>query len=560
VDGDLDLSAIDALFLLACRRSECYVMRIQRHDWARLPRSLEFGFANGGIRNCDQLRESAKEFFSTAIRELLQANGNGNGGTHLEILRAMQLRIDGIPAQQLAEHLDDDPVRQRDPRTYRNWIKAYGYPQVREWACASPPTASSPTGGSLRAESGLSHEPEIAEDIARSPHPRWRPRSALIALALMTTLVAWLVHDRFIPRPIEATSDPGQESTAHSMIEIPVEHIGLHVEMGDGNYYHPILSEVISKDVLPNLQSPLSSLTVVARNDIRRSRYSTVPIDSVKIVLGTAKGGLSPGTVALWDPKEDVILWRYRFEPRPGEAEMSPDLPRDVGSEPYRVRWLAHSSPYGSLGTDSVVAIFQQRWSPHFAVFLDLRTGKELARYSAYGELSRPLVADIDGDGSAEVVLAGCDNICDSAALTVLDPSMTDGASASVGWNTAGEAAKWRVLFPDPRSLLPGGIGDSEFPNWGEPFHPRLHTFEVGVGSWNARAGELTLTVGASTVDRAYYATLVNGRPQPDTATIRLGDAEERLWQAMGLDIESGTIELARRIQVIEHGDNRTCP
>lgn len=576
VDNDPELRAIDALFLLASKPIERYVPAIQAFDWTQFPRARGFGLHRASQMPRGELHDAAKKFFETAIGELLQRKGtSGVGGSSL---RVMRLRLEDVSAAELSDRLEEWRIPQRGTKTYRYWIKAYGYEQIRDWAVsavsatqtengsepsATDTTSSPSVGGEDRIGSRLA-PPKPADSssasgnfgsrpgqipIATTTSPKAAPGTrtvwaAIFALTLATGLLSW----RIIHTP--------------PVLEILVEYLGLHVEMDrGGEWYRPKMSEVVSKRQLPNLGSPLRSLAVIAPEHVRRSADAAVPLSAVRFVLGTDNSGSSPATVALWEPLSEKVLWKYSFRVRPGEAEMHDDLPPEVGSEPYRVRWLAHSSPYATLGPNCVVAVFQQRWSPHFAVFLDLETGDELARYGSYGELGWPLIVDVDRDGEPEVVLSGCDNLCDCAAVTVLDPTMRDGASASVKWNMEGEAAKWRVLFPDPRTLERIRTLPLEFAVWkDEPNPDRLHTVELGPRSWDARNEMLRLSVGTAPSKRAYYTLLKNGLPQSGVQTAQLGDAEARLWRQLGLHPSEDLEELVGRIQILRTGDMRACP
>jgi hypothetical protein len=341
---------------------------------------------------------------------------------------------------------------------------------------------------------------------------------------------------------------------------VPITDLGLHLENWHSSPFLPHLDDTLDPTLLPNLGSPIGSAVLIPRNETLRAwPDSHVPLDSVRVALGTDRSGAKPGTVALWDPATDAIDWEYQFIQRPGEADMNPDLPADAGSEPYRVRWLAHSSPYGSL-EQRLLAIFEQKFSPTFVVMLDLRTGQELSRYASYGNLSQPLILDLDEDGDVEVILGGTDNACDAATLTVLDPEMKDGATSSVGWNSEGEGALWRTVMPDPRALLDGYFAYHAFPAWQGHMPPRLHTFNIDVRNWDPRTRRLAVSVAASPGMQAYEVTLVRGRPDSSVPVIRLGDAAERTWRSLGLDPVADPPRLSERIVVIEQGEGFECP
>lgn len=540
---DDELRAIDALFQLSCRRSERHLNTIRSFDWSRLPRSADFDLADPGDRNCDQIREAGRAFLMTAIEELLE--NNERAGSELEVLRAMRLRLEGIPAQQLGEHLESDPVRRRDPKTYRNWIVAYGYAQVRDWARGDAPAA----GNGYVAD----EVPDPATLTNGGPITGWMRWTAAVVVLVAAAVLLYAAN-----RPVE-DEPPYAAPDLHAAV-VPVARLGLNLHARPGGTGPSHLDSVVPRQLLPNLGNPLFSATLIARSDsLRNWPHAFAPLDSVFVALGTEHAGYHSGHVALWDPMTDAVVWEYEFEQRPGEADMNPDLPADAGQQSYRVVALAHSSPFGSLGPDRLVAIFQQKFSPCFVVLLDLRTGEELARYASYGTLYDPLIVDIDDDGDVEIVLAGTDNACDAATVTVLDPEMGDGATSSVGWNTEGEGALWRVILPDPRALFEGYFASHEIPYWPGAQPPRLHTNSLGPQSWNPRTRRLELSVGPSPDRHIYEVTLVDGRPDFSVPVIRLGDMAEQVWRSMGLDPAVDPGRVARRTIVVEQGDGYRC-
>jgi hypothetical protein len=129
-----------------------------------------------------------------------------------------------------------------------------------------------------------------------------------------------------------------------------------------------------------------------------------------------------------------------------------------------------------------------------------------------------------------------------------------------VSWNTAGEGALWRVVFPDPRALLDGYFATFSIPAWNSPSHPRLHTWNLDVASWDPRTGRLEFSVGGGGADQAYEATLVRGKPSADVPVIRLGDAQEAAWRSMGLDPRVDPGRLEERVVVVEQGEGYGCP
>jgi hypothetical protein len=544
--ADEELQVIDALFLLGCRRSEKHLPVIQAFDWSRFPQSLEFGLQEARDQNCDQIREAGRAFLSAAIEGL--RNNNGRSGSDLEVLRAMQLRLEGVPAQQLGEHLESDPVRRRDPKTYRNWIVAYGYSQIREWACGASPNHE---GAAVPSRVPPSDVARTGNQVAS--WMRWTAAALVLVIMAALLFVANHRHDQSVSGTVLAAS------TSRPYM-IPITHLGLHLENGHGSPFLPHLDDTLDLTVLPNLGSQIEVAVLIPRNEsLRAWPDSHAPLDSVRVALGTDRSGAKPGTVVLWDPATDAIEWEYQFVQRPGDADMNPDLPPDAGSEAYRVRWVAHSSPYGSLG-QRLVAIFEQKFSPTFVVMLDLRTGRELSRYASYGYLSEPLILDIDQNGDVEIVLGGTDNACDAATLTVLDPEMEDGATSSVGWNAEGEGALWRALMPDPRALLDGYFASHAFPTWQGRVPPRLHTYRLDVRAWDQRTGRLAVAVAYSPHTEAYEVTLVRGRPDFSVPVIRLGDSAEQVWHSLGLDPVADPPRLSERIVVIEQGEGFECP
>jgi hypothetical protein len=472
----------------------------------------------------------------------------------------MRLRLDGVPAQQLGDHLESDPVRRRDARTYRNWIVAYGYAEIREWANGSavaPPVEQAP-------ETYPEDHPEKASNAAK-PGPtgssgwmKWV--AAVVGIAAIAGATAAILHITDEPAHDHAV-DTGAIDPASGAVLIPVAQLGLNLNATTGGTTPSQLESAIPRRLLPNVGTPLSVAVLIPKSEsLRAWPDAMAPLDSVFVALGTRRVGLHAGHVTLWDPSTDAVVWEYEFEQRPGEANMNPDLPPDAGVEQYRVAGLTHSSPYGSLGEERMVAVFQQKFSPCFVVILDLRTGEELARYASYGTLYDPLIVDIDRDGDVEIVLAGTDNACDAPTVTVLDPEMSDGATSSVGWNIAGEGALWRVILPDPRALFEDYFASYEIPYWTDMRPPRLHTNHLGVSNWDPRSGRLTLAVGPSAMHHVYETTLVNGLPDFSVPVIRLGDSAEQVWRSMGLDPSRDPARVATRAIVIEQGEGYRCP
>jgi hypothetical protein len=562
-----ELSTLDALFLLGCRRGERHLARIQTFDWSKMPRSLEFGLGDTQDLNCDQIREAGRAFLFAAIDDLLELNGRS--GTELEVLRAMRRRLEGVPAQQLGEELETEPLRRRDPKTYRNWIVAYGYEQIRDWA-QDEAKAASETQVVPPAEPAPEPRPvpptepapgKLAEESAPRRWPSFLRWAALLGSVAVVAAIAGatvnIMHERAKAVPGTVTAlDAGTGS-----VLIPVNLLGLNLNASTGGTVPSQMETVIPRKLLPNLGSALATAVLVPKDEALRAWPDALaPLDSAWVALGTQRAGTHSGHVTLWDPATDTLIWDYEFVQRPGEADMNPDLPPDAGAEQYRVAGLAHSSPFGSLGPERIVAIFQQKFSPCFVVILDLATGEELARYASYGTLYDPLIMDIDQDGDVEIVLAGTDNACDAPTLTVLDPEMSDGATSSVGWNTEGEGALWRVILPDPRAMFEDYFASYEIAYWPGSRPPRLHTHDLHVRAWDPRTGRLALSVGPSQAHHVYAATLVHGLPDYSVPIIRLGDSAEQVWRSMGLDPSKDPDQVAMRAIVIEQGDGYLCP
>jgi hypothetical protein len=282
---------------------------------------------------------------------------------------------------------------------------------------------------------------------------------------------------------------------------------------------------------LPELGTPLSCVAIVD-SPVQAKRMMAIGLD---------KGGPDAGGLVLWDTEREKIVWEIQWQPPTADRLTHSGVLHDhVDKEIYWPRYIVHSSPWGSLG-DTLAVVYWSRYSPTFVVYVSLRDGEVEGYYVHPGALYGPLVSDLDGDGTMEVVAGGCDNALGRPDLVVLRVRQGRCAASSVLWNGEGkEGALLRVLPPDDARWCAAMQKD------------RMRVYDLSSHSWNPTAGRLSCPVGSQgKMVGAYYMMLTLDGRRVEETHLQMADSFRRGWDRAGVDPDAWMAAAAGDIQVL---------
>jgi hypothetical protein len=121
-------------------------------------------------------------------------------------------------------------------------------------------------------------------------------------------------------------------------------------------------------------------------------------------------------------PRDNTILWSF-----PVRKELSFPLKPDVKSNQFTVRTLAINT--NNKGETSLYIVAVHYFFPSILYKIDPKTGEEIGHYLHVGHITDMEFADLDSDGSEEILITGINNAHRNAFFAALDQDFISGHS-----------------------------------------------------------------------------------------------------------------------------------
>jgi hypothetical protein len=507
--SDAAVQAMAHLCELVRRHNARSFQQVVAFDWSAYPRLSRHGLEDLDPGSPELVRQAGRAVLEAAVAELAPRHPDPpDDVSPITVLRKHVL--DGDTWEVVQAERDEQDLPRLSERTLKNRQRE-GYRLVLHWGAAG-------------------EDPGPA--VERESRIRGRRLMVQGAAVLAALLILFVGVSRW-SRP----DLPRADRVARQLEAVPRAYRGtllaLPHQVADSG---PRLLSLVPDLRLPDLGGTIRRAMLLPGEDG----------DPPRLLVGTGLDGDPAGVLALYDAVAETLLWRQVWRPPAEEVRTHATLDEDDLLEqewfPMTMAWAEGGWDLG----DRVLVVYAQRYSPVFAVLFDRHTGEERARYVHPGHLPYAFVGDVTGDGAADAVLLGTNNVVDRPTYVVLDPRMEGRAAASsVRWNQEGEGSLFRVLLPDLPAFR-DEVLDARL--WAEPVKDEV---------WNAADETLVVPVGAGARDAggarlAYEARLRHGwQVLGDGESILVDDTVARLWEALGLAREKTRRQLEREIRVV---------